>query len=417
MKKMLIVASVVMLLMCAFALTVSAEACVHEDSWEVKFGSEGELGSWEAINVCPKCGYVIANDFCQPLVVSRGYSYYQDSFTQGFEINHAMVDKYEEYTGNTFTYGFIAGIPEGLKGLSPINADGTLADESVIASSFANSDIGFIDIKVVNIPTDSFDKKIVACLYSIMGDNVSYIDGSIVCDRVAGVTYTEVINNVDKGDIPAGTEEQQYRKLSAEEMEILLSHYWQSNHNTQYAVRRTVDNTPEKFASTRMFTRDELPSGSYVVLAEKWSMRPEVWELNTSGEIKKTSSRPGTVGSGTYTIEELWKDTNDKKSSYVYMAFNLSEVKSAHITDMTPETLAEILQIYVPYTTKVATNEYEATKEVSVEGLTLLDWTKDSLIIGKYWNSTTDPKPENICYDTTYALYEGNLARWLRYRA
>ena len=117
MKKMLIVASVVMLLMCAFALTVSAEACVHEDSWEVKFGSEGELGSWEAINVCPKCGYVIANDFCQPLVVSRGYSYYQDSFTQGFEINHAMVDKYEEYTGNTFTYGFIAGIPEGLKGI------------------------------------------------------------------------------------------------------------------------------------------------------------------------------------------------------------------------------------------------------------------------------------------------------------
>ena len=63
MKKVLLAVTVSLLLLCAVAITVNAEECAHKDNWEIKFGSDGALGAWEAINICPDCDLVLKDEF------------------------------------------------------------------------------------------------------------------------------------------------------------------------------------------------------------------------------------------------------------------------------------------------------------------------------------------------------------------
>ena len=402
MKKLLLVSTVIMLLVCAFAITINAEECVHEDKWELKFGPDGALGTWEAINICPNCGLVLKDEFLKPLINTRGYSYDEDSFAQGFSVDRDMISKYEKYSGQAFDFGIVAGISNQI-GTSPINEDGTTSQNGAVVATFTDSKISIFDIKVVNVPKEQKDIKIVACMFAISGGEVEYIDGESITENVAGVTFNEVVDAVENGAIPKSTEK--YRKLEADEMEFLWAHYWMSNHSTQYAQRRTTENTPEKFVSTRMFSRDELPAGSYVVVANGWSVRPEVWATDENGNIIKTTKRPGAIDPGTYTIETLWQDTDTQKSGYKYMAFNLSEKQGGYLQNLTAEDAANLLQIYVPQTTKVAKNEVEETSNISVEGMQVYEWTTDNLKKGKYWNcknpTTNGMGSDNTFYGTT----------------
>ena len=384
MKKLLLIASTVLLLVCAFALTVNAEECEHTDKWELKFGEDGVLDSWEAINTCSTCGLVLKDEFYAPLVVSRGYSYYADSFSQGFSINHTAISKYEEYSKDTFDFGLVAGVADQI-GINPVTADGVASQDKGIVFNFTNTSTSLLDIKVVNVPEENQGTKIVACLYTIRGGEVIYVDGTRLDDGTAGVTYNEVVDSVENGGIPTGLD--QYRKLTPEELDMVYAQYWISNSST---TRLTTNNDPPKFVSTRMLTRDELPNGSYVVVASGWTVRPEIWKADANGNPVKSTERHGGKGSGTYKIEDWWRDTDAGASDYDFMAFNISEDKGAPLNKgMTLDGITEAVQIYVPATTKVAKNEVAANENISVEGLKLIDWQDGDLQKGKYWYNTS----------------------------
>lgn len=391
MKRKFLLAFLIISLVCLFALSVSAEECEHVDNWEVKLSSEGALGDWEAINICPNCNTVLKDEFYEPLVECWGYSYYEDSFAQGFAINVKAVEKYESYTGKSFEYGVVAGVVN-VVGNAPVSADGTTASEKAIAFNLSNNNTEHFEIKVVNVPKASVDEKIIACAYVADGGEVLYADGESVNALAAGITYNEVVGLLKNGDVPAGLEE--YRKLTAEEMDILFAQYWQSYNSKEYNVRRTTENTPKKFASTRMFTRDELPEGSYVVVGGGWSVRPEVWTVDGNGnvEVQKQADRSDIQDAGTYKIEDWWRDTADKKSGYEIMAFNVSDENGGYVDQMTPAGIAEVLKIYVPYKTKVAKNEVQKAENISVEGMKLLEWGETGLTPSSYYLSTNGTK-------------------------
>ncbi len=407
MKKVLLAVTVSLLLLCAVAITVNAEECAHKDNWEIKFGPDGALGAWEAINICPDCDLVLKDEFLNPLINTRGYSYDENSFSQGFTVDYDMIEKYEKYSGEAFDFGLVAGISSQM-GLTPINEDGTTSNDGAVVATFNDNKISIFDIKIVNVPKEQQNTKIVACMFAIAGGEVAYIDGESIADCAVGVTFNEVVDAVENGAIPKNTEK--YRKLEADEMEILWAHYWKSDVST---VRQTVNYTPEKFVSTRMFTRDELPEGSYVVVASGWKIRPEVWATDENGNIKKTSNRPGEKSADTYAIETLWQDTDTQKSNYKYMAFNLSEDQGGYLENMTPEGVANILQIYVPQTTKVAKNEVEKKQNVSVEGMQVLEWTTDNFYNGRYWNNggapSTKPSSQSNLYYASCQFTEETL--------
>ena len=387
MKKVVLLASLVISLVCLFALTVSAEECVHSDNWEVKFGDEGVYGDWEAINVCPQCGLVLGDKFYEPIIKSWGYSYFDGSFVQGFEVDTGALEEYKGYTGKNVEYGVIAGVVD-VVGTAPVNADGTVSNEKAIVYNLSDKNTGHFDIKIANIPSSNYDKKIIACAYVINGDEVFYGDGKTIDSRVAGISYDEVVDMIDNGDIPKGFEE--YRQLTPEEMDIIFEQYWWSN-SSNYSVRNTTGNDPKKYASTRMFTRDELPEGSYAVVGGLWQVRPEVWRVDENGNVtQQKGSRPGNKGEGTYDIATWWthNDTeSDGLSEYVYMAFNISDVNGGFIDQMTAEGVAEAFKIYVPYDTKLAKNEVEKAKNISVKGMQLVEWDDTSFRFGKFYKS------------------------------
>ena len=394
MKKIVLFAALTLLLGCLFSLVVSAE-CLHKDNWQLKTGDNGVFGEWEAMNICTECGAVLADEFYEPILKSLGYSYFDGSFVQGFEVDSEAMEKYKSYMGCDFEYGIVAGV-SSVVGNSPLDSEGVVTNEKAVSYDLSANSLEHFDVKIVNIPSESYDEKIIACAYAIVNGEVIYSDNDLVDTRVPGISANEVFGLLEKGEKPSGLYE--YRKLTAEEMDIMTGGaYWFSNSNS-YSVRLTKDNNFQRYAATRMFSREELPKGSYVIISEGWVARPEIWKVDENGKVKKNNPRPygSALGAGTYTVEELFKDTDEGQSEFYYMAFNVSDAGSTDVREMTPKGIAQALQIYVPYETKV--NRFELENEnISVEGLTLLEWDSTSLFSNAYWN----------CSGAT-TLYKGN---------
>ena len=390
-RKIILMVSLVFVLGCVLALAVSAE-CVHQDNWEIKTTDKGFLEDWEAINVCSACGYVIADEFYSPIITSIGYSAFENNFVQGFTVDKASKARYEELTGNTFEYGIVAGV-NSVVGNNPLDNEGNTVSEKAVKYDLSNNALEHFEIKVVNVPNDKLDEKIIACAYALIDGEVVYSDNGESDTQVCGAAINEVKRLLETGAPISGLHE--YRQLTPEEMEIMFAVYWMSD-ASNFAERQTKNNTPRKFASTRMFTRSELPEGSYVEVASGWSVRAELWPADENGAPKRQTSRPGSKSSGTYAIETLWRDTVNAdgtvtQSKDAFMAFNVSDANGGYSEQMSLEGITQVLRIYVPYGTKVEKKEVEATENVSIEGLTAIEWTSDNLYAKKYWNNQAAP--------------------------
>ena len=93
--------------------------------------------------------------------------------------------------------------------------------------------------------------------------------------------------------------------------------------------------------ATKKFTRQELPVGTVIEIAEGWQYRPEGWNY--------TGSRPENVTIIRIVIDEDWW------GSYTERAFNISMVthttsSNKPITLSTDEVAQTIFKIYVPET-------------------------------------------------------------------
>lgn len=95
-----------------------------------------------------------------------------------------------------------------------------------------------------------------------------------------------------------------------------------------------------KFYSTQIFTKETLPVGSIIVIAEGWQYRPESW----LGDAQlPTNLRPGTSRDTMIVVDELWW------GDFTLRAFNLSKNPQVSLLDLTAEDMKEVIKIYVPY--------------------------------------------------------------------
>lgn len=94
-------------------------------------------------------------------------------------------------------------------------------------------------------------------------------------------------------------------------------------------------------ASTEIFTKETLPVGSVIVLADGWEYRPEGWFNRT--DVVPTSLRPGTVTTARVIITEEWWE------NWQYRAFNIkSKGNSVDIGTLSEDEIKEKLKIYIP---------------------------------------------------------------------
>ena len=134
--------------------------------------------------------------------------------------------------------------------------------------------------------------------------------------------------------------------------------YWNSADHVLYNVLITSENKPLAtnlgmfVSSGRMFTREDIPVGSYIEIGDGYQYRPEAW----GEELGKTESRPGNVSEPkVYVDEEWWGDS-------MYKAFNVSAKDSSQIGNKVDE-IRDVLKIYVPSDTAEDPSETAAATE------------------------------------------------------
>lgn len=113
--------------------------------------------------------------------------------------------------------------------------------------------------------------------------------------------------------------------------------YWRSNETKHHEIRTDVSGTSEKFYASKMFTKEELPVGSVIVLQEGWKYRPEAWK-----DSNKQTSRPAETTTAMITIDEAWW------GDYVNRAFNVSKADGTSLVGVPAEQVEAALIIYVP---------------------------------------------------------------------
>lgn len=145
----------------------------------------------------------------------------------------------------------------------------------------------------------------------------------------------------------AGYDPMQYDLLP---VEYVLQGYWQSNRKdaTQITKIISADNPLEaasiytRFAcSNKMYTKDELPVGSVIVLLNSGlQYRPEGWVNLTTPTTD--AARPGNVTKKVVLCDEAWW------GSFTYRAFNISKTETAQFTAEDVEALEFDFAIFVP---------------------------------------------------------------------
>ena len=371
------------------AIVCAKEVCgenQHSDAWTVEFGAEGILGNASTLNICSECGLVLAEETVLPMVECYGYSYFNGSIVQGYRANREAINSLRGFLGADIKYGVVACIEE-ICGKNPIDENGIAADKAV-AYDFTEKAVEYFEIKITNIPVSNRDDiNIVLCSYVIIDGNVVYVESGKAYESTRGLTYNEIVTLVDEGVEPEEDNGEEYVKLTLEQLGLNKNSFWWSTQKEPF-YEYPGSNREENYYCTRMFTKEELPAGSYVQVANGWQTRPELWNAS----LTKNSTRPyGSNLTGKVEItEEMWNKGGD--GVFQYIAFNISssDTNNTSLLSYDDEAIAQIFEIYVPKGTKVASEEIEKNEnDVSIVGLKQLTAEEMGLRANRYWNSQT----------------------------
>ncbi len=355
-KKLLIALVMCMLVVFAFALTVSAEEAVCEhsyDKWTVKLSSEGFLGDITASSVCTVCKES-TTEIIPRLFITLGYSSSTNGVLQGYGINRPAIERYEELSGETVKFGGVIALKDTIGDKNPLDATGAPINEYVKSYDYTETDIDIIDVAIKNIP-DSMkgEKQLLCALYVNAGGRTTYIDNCAEKVSCGTKTFNE-IKDVPKVDAPIldnieVIEGKRYHQMTIDELGLVFGYYW-----NEKAYQGNND-TGKKFWTTKdALTREQLPNGTIIyVESSEWQYRP-----NKFIEVG-SCQRPSTTKDEYTVIDDSWWADLDGVGEYDRVGFNISHYKNTSATNeigkltvltnkYTAEDLAEIFKIFVP---------------------------------------------------------------------
>ncbi len=115
------------------------------------------------------------------------------------------------------------------------------------------------------------------------------------------------------------------------------AYYKSSDDNTNLT---TGTSTALRFWATQVFTKETLPNGSVITIAENYKYRPEAWISSTEG----ASSRPVEVsGYNQLIVDDAWWD------NYTIRGFNICHVDGeSDLSNLTVAEMNEIFSIVLP---------------------------------------------------------------------
>lgn len=137
-----------------------------------------------------------------------------------------------------------------------------------------------------------------------------------------------------------------YNWLTTEQMGLVEGAYYQSDASSNWASLNYANNDfGNGFITTKKFTKQELPVGTIIVIANGWQYRPEGW---IDGAKNSSSARPLNVTTERVVIDDAWW------GNWTERAFNVSKVTNtvnspSPITEQEKADFANaVFFIYVP---------------------------------------------------------------------
>ena len=148
----------------------------------------------------------------------------------------------------------------------------------------------------------------------------------------------EVTKSAYTGEVP----EEGYILLQSE---FYKGAFWDSTSATGYNKLFFDKSISQNYFATIRFTKETLPVGSIIILADGWRYRPDGWITDT---VQTGPREPMTTESYVVVTEEWWDD-------YTIRAFNICRVDGGSVMDLTENEMRDIFRIYVPEESHVHT--------------------------------------------------------------
>lgn len=167
----------------------------HQGVKSVLYGESSVVNYYADITVCEACANCktkMGDDIkINPLFVDKGYSVdlVGSGIVYSFKADHDAIKSYKTIVDASFEYGVVASM-----GSAPISyQDGkVVTDVNSISANMQNEDFDFVTIKVVSIPADKLDAKIVCCGYAIENGTVYYITDKTTSQIAIAKSYNEL---------------------------------------------------------------------------------------------------------------------------------------------------------------------------------------------------------------------------------
>ena len=204
-RKLLLIASLVFVICCLFALTVNASQCQGgcTDNWSLTESDGGYLEPISATNTCSVCGTVIAQETVNPLFFTTGYSYNENDggITQQFAADIEAISRYTEITGKSVLYGAIISTKNAIGNDIPLDSNGTPTKDGVFATNLSSQGVSVFDVMVNGIPEEHRLSTYLVCgAYVIIDGELSFIDNGKIEQSTSFNTYYDVVKSSSSWD-------------------------------------------------------------------------------------------------------------------------------------------------------------------------------------------------------------------------
>ena len=181
-------------------------SCGDVDTAEYGFIFEDLLSEMYMGAACENCGAKAVSTTYAPVFVDLGYSTSniggKCSILQGFKVNYASIDVYnEQFSDATIgEFGVLAVAANRVDGVA--FGEGLVALDGVQSYALASS-FNYFDVKINNIPVEGMldentaflDAKLHLCAYAVVGEEVYYISENHV-----GLTLGNPVSYNDKAE-------------------------------------------------------------------------------------------------------------------------------------------------------------------------------------------------------------------------
>ena len=151
------------------------------------------------------------------------------------------------------------------------------------------------------------------------------------------VTNSTFIEKATDEDLfsESGLDIEDYQEI---DLGMIVNRFYNSNQYGNGELAPTTDPNNPNWSATKLFTKEDLPLGTVIVLDDGYAYRPEGWKADGS----TNNVRPEKITTPFIIVTEDWW------GEWTTRGFNIAKTNGGSLTNYTNDQINEVIQIYIP---------------------------------------------------------------------